>query len=131
MSRFSRWFEESLAVTLRNTIGYSSNQFDRTSSCRFETNPDPLNRTRNTRQQINAEFYKKKGVEIVHNSSDEVLKAVEVLEENYKNLLELNSLNQTFWNNLRYEWNAELSKPDNQISKIYIDLAKKIKSIYN
>tara|TARA_B100001123_G_C15183157_1_gene976161 strand:+ start:39 stop:1271 length:1233 start_codon:yes stop_codon:yes gene_type:complete len=64
---------------------------------------------------INAEFYKKKGVEIVRNSSDEVLKAVQVLEENYKNPLELNSLTQTFWNNLRYEWNAELSKPDNQM----------------
>jgi len=55
-------------------------------------------------KQVNGVYYEKEGIQVLENTSDEILNAVKDIENKIANGFFVNDLNMKFWNNMEKEW---------------------------
>ena len=55
---------------------------------------------------VDRKYYKKIGVEIIHNDAEDILEAVKDMENKIQNGFYVNELNMLFWKNMRKEWHS-------------------------
>ena len=80
-------------------------------------------------KQVNGVYYEKEGIQVLENTSDEILNAVKDIENKIANGFFVNNLNMKFWSNMEKDWKSKFSSQNIKRKKTSFQEFHKINGI--